>query len=88
MLILSRKPGESIVIDGRITVKIMRLEGDVVKIGIEAPANVPVHRQEVYDEIQASNHEALTEPQLALPRLPGKPKPVPALKKESHAHQS
>jgi len=34
MLILSRKPGESIVIDGRITVKIMRLEGDMVKVGI------------------------------------------------------
>jgi carbon storage regulator len=69
MLILSRKPGESIVIDGRITVKIMRLEGDVVKIGIEAPANVPVHRQEVYDEIQASNREALTETRAEVPRL-------------------
>lgn len=85
MLILSRKPGESIVIDGRITVKIMRLEGDIVKIGIEAPPNVPVHRQEVYDEIQASNREALTEPQAALPRLPGNAK-VLAKKKESHAH--
>lgn len=47
MLILSRKPGESIIIDGRITVKIMRLEGDVVKVGIEAPIHVPVHRHEV-----------------------------------------
>ena len=55
MLILSRKPGESIVIDGRITVKIMRLEGDMVKLGIDAPINVPVHRQEVNDEIQKNN---------------------------------
>jgi carbon storage regulator len=69
MLILSRKPGESIVIDGRITVKIMRLEGDTVKVGIDAPAEVPVHRQEVYDEIQRNNQEALTDSRPALPRL-------------------
>jgi carbon storage regulator len=70
MLILSRKPGESIVIDGRITVKIIRLEGDIVKLGIEAPREVPVHRQEVYDEIQRNNHEALTDDRSNLPRLP------------------
>jgi carbon storage regulator len=69
MLILSRKPGESIVIDGRITVKIIRLEGDMVKLGIDAPKEVPVHRQEVYDEIQNSNREALTDPQPKVPRL-------------------
>jgi carbon storage regulator len=69
MLILSRKPGESIVIDGRITVKIVRLEGDMVKVGIEAPRDVPVHRQEVYDEIQASNKEAVTDPGKKLPRI-------------------
>jgi carbon storage regulator len=51
MLILSRKPGESIVIDGRIKVKIVRVEGDVIKIGIEAPADVPAHRQEVYEAL-------------------------------------
>ena len=77
MLILSRKPGESIVIDGRITVKIMRLEGDMVKVGIEAPANVPVHRQEVYDEIQKNNQEALNQTVAQLPRLTAKAKPTP-----------
>ena len=70
MLILSRKPGESIVIDGRITVKIVRVEGEVVKIGIEAPADVAVHRQEVYEEIQRSNQQALTRQNMPLPRLP------------------
>ena len=60
MLILSRKPGESIVIDGRICVKVVRVEGDAVKIGIEAPSDIPVHRQEVYQEIQRSNQQALT----------------------------
>ena len=70
MLILSRKTNESIVIDGRITVKIVRVEGDVVKLGVEAPADVPVHRQEVYDEIQRNNKQALTEGRPVLPRLP------------------
>ena len=84
MLILSRKPGESIVIDGRITVKIVRLEGDMVKVGIEAPREVPVHRQEVYDEIQRNNREALTDQRPPVPRLfakpgtPFTPKPKPA----------
>jgi carbon storage regulator len=70
MLILSRKSGESIVIDGRIHVKIVRVEGEVVKIGIEAPAEVPVHRREVYEEIQRSNEQALTRQNVALPKLP------------------
>ena len=72
MLILSRKINESIVIDGRIVVKIVRLEGDMVKVGIEAPPDVPVHRQEVYDEIQKNNREALTRGRPALPRLPAR----------------
>lgn len=69
MLILSRKLGESIVIDGRITVKVVRLEGDTVKLGIAAPMEVPVHRQEVYDEIQRNNQEALTDSQAQLPLI-------------------
>lgn len=69
MLILSRKPGETVVIDGQIRVKIIRVEGDVVKIGIEAPEEISIHRQELYDEIQRSNKEALTGGRPALPRL-------------------
>jgi carbon storage regulator len=69
MLILSRKLNESIVIDGRITVKVMRVDGDIVKLGIAAPSEVPVHRQEVYDEIQRSNREALTTASRVVPRL-------------------
>lgn len=79
MLILSRKSGESLVIDGRILVKVVRVEGDVVKIGIEAPADIPVHRQEVYDEIQRSNQQALTRQNVPLPRMP-KLAPVAARK--------
>lgn len=81
MLILSRKVGESIVIDGRIVVKIVRLDGDMIKLGIEAPSEVPVHRQEVYDEIQKSNREAITnKPQAQLPRLA-----APAAQKDKSA---
>jgi len=69
MLILSRKPGETLVIDGKIRVKVIRVEGDVVKLGIEAPAEISIHRQEVYDEIQKNNKEAVTTPQPELPRL-------------------
>jgi carbon storage regulator len=79
MLILSRKSGESIVIDGRIHVKIGRVEGDVVKVGIIAPSDVPVHRLEVYEEIQQSNRQALTRHSTPLPRLPVRKAP-------SHAH--
>jgi carbon storage regulator len=70
MLILSRKSNECIVIDGRIIVKVVRVEGDIVKLGIEAPLDVPVHRQEVYDEIQRSNKEALTQGRPKLPKVP------------------
>ncbi len=69
MLILSRKTNESIVIDGRIVIKIVRVDGEVVKVGIEAPSDVPVHRQEVYDEIQRANREALTRTGQPLPKL-------------------
>jgi carbon storage regulator len=74
MLILSRKVGETVVIDGQIRVKVIRVEGDVVKIGIEAPDEISIHRQEVYDEIQSSNKEALTGGRSTLPRLPKKGK--------------
>lgn len=78
MLVLSRKSNESIVIDGRIVIKVIRVEGDVVKLGIEAPMDVPVHRQEVYDEIQKNTRGALTRGRTALPRLEN-PKNVPSL---------
>ncbi len=79
MLILSRKLGETIVIDGRIHVTVMRVEGEVVKLGIAAPSEVPVHRKEVYEEIQRSNQQALTQQSATLPKLAGRlPKLKPA----------
>jgi len=52
MLVLSRKKNESIVINNEITVVIVEIRGDKVRLGIEAPKDVPVHRREVYDAIQ------------------------------------
>ncbi len=51
MLVLSRKIGEAIVIDGSITVSILAVDGERVKVGIAAPAEIPVHRKEVCQRI-------------------------------------
>jgi carbon storage regulator len=69
MLILSRKIGEGVVINGQTVVRVIRVDGEVVKLGIQAPSGIPIHRLEVYEEIQQSNTEALTENQPALPKL-------------------
>lgn len=58
MLVLSRKTSESIVIDGKIYLDILRFEGDSVKVGVKAPKNVTVYRKEIYDEILESNRAA------------------------------
>ena len=52
MLVLSRKKNESIIIDDKITIVVVEIRGDKVRLGIEAPKEVPVHRREVYEAIQ------------------------------------
>ncbi|WP_422926941.1 carbon storage regulator CsrA [Singulisphaera sp. PoT] len=52
MLVLSRKKNESIIINDNITVTIIEIRGDKVRLGIEAPKDVTVHRREVYEAIQ------------------------------------
>ena len=52
MLVLSRKKNESIVIGDGITIVVVEIRGDKVRLGIEAPSSVPVHRQEVADAIR------------------------------------
>jgi carbon storage regulator len=52
MLVLSRKKNESIVINNDITVVVVEVRGDKARLGIEAPKEVPVHRQEVYEAIR------------------------------------
>ena len=52
MLVLSRKKNESIVINDDITIVVVEIRGDKVRLGVEAPKDVPVHRREVFDLIQ------------------------------------
>ncbi len=52
MLVLSRKKNESIIINDDITITVVEIRGDKVRLGIEAPKTVTVHRQEVYEAIQ------------------------------------
>lgn len=59
MLALSRKKNEAIVINNNIEVTILEVKGDQVKIGINAPKEVPVYRKEVYLQIQEANREAV-----------------------------
>ena len=55
MLVLSRKKNESVVINDNITIVIVEIRGDKVRLGIEAPKDVPVHRKEIYDAIQEAS---------------------------------
>lgn len=58
MLVLSRHRDESIMIGDDIVVTIVDIRGDKVRLGIEAPTTIPVHRQEVYEAIQRENRKA------------------------------
>jgi carbon storage regulator len=63
MLVLSRKKNESIVINNDITVTVVEIRGDKVRLGIVAPKEVPVHRQEVFDAIHGkANYEPPSAP--------------------------
>ncbi|MGG1518939.1 carbon storage regulator CsrA [Paenibacillus oryzisoli] len=76
MLVLARKKGESIMIGDQIEVVILGGDGDNVRVGIRAPKHVEVYRKELYQQIQESNKEALTNPisPLNLSKLMHKPK--------------
>lgn len=52
MLVLSRARGEQIVIDGNITVTVLEIRGDKVRLGFDGPAEVPIHRQEVHQRLE------------------------------------
>lgn len=58
MLVLTRRMDESIVIGDDIRVKVVAIKGDHVRLGVEAPRATPIHREEVYEEIQQENRAA------------------------------
>lgn len=58
MLALSRKKGESLVVNNNVEVTVLEIRGDQVKLGVKAPREVPVYRKEVYLQIQKENEAA------------------------------
>ncbi|MBY0123465.1 carbon storage regulator CsrA [Bacillus sp. S/N-304-OC-R1] len=59
MLVLTRKPNQSIQIGDDIEIKIIAIDGEQIKIGIEAPKNIEIHRKEIYLAIQEENNKAV-----------------------------
>jgi carbon storage regulator len=73
MLVLSRERGESVIIGDDIVITIVDIRGDKVRIGIQAPTTLPVHREEVYEAIQKENAAAAGLPNP--PKNPNLPPP-------------
>jgi len=75
MLVLSRKPGEDVRIGDDVVVSVLSVRGNMVKIGIQAPKSVPVHRQEIYARI----HQEGVEP------VPGQARSAPLVEPDAVA---
>ena len=58
MIVLTRRPGETLVIGADVRIKVMSTSGGAVKLAIDAPRHVPVHREEIFERIAAANLEA------------------------------
>ncbi len=67
MLVLSRKKNESIIINDDITIVVVEIRGDKVRLGIEAPKEVPVHRHEVYEAIRRDQQDSHSDVQSVAP---------------------
>ena len=81
MLVLSRKVGESIVIGDDVVVTILEIRGDLIRVGIDAPKHVKVHRSEVFEAIEAANKEAVAPTLEAMSEFASAIKDLPLLPK-------
>ncbi|MDT4989092.1 MAG: carbon storage regulator [Micromonosporaceae bacterium] len=69
MLVLTRRPGESVMVGDDVVITVLDVRGDVVRLGIKAPRSVQVHREEVYRELQKVNQEAASPTDIAVEAL-------------------
>jgi carbon storage regulator len=69
MLVLSRRVGEAIVVGDDVTVTVLEVRGDIVRIGIDAPRSVAVHRAELLAEVQSTNQGAASPSESAVESL-------------------
>ena len=69
MLALSRKKGEAIMVGNNVEISILDINGDQIKIGIQAPKEIPVYRKEVYIQIEEENREAVLNSGIAMNNL-------------------
>ena len=57
MLVLTRKPGEALMLSDKVKVTVLEVKGKQVRLGIDAPPEVPVHREEIYERIEAERSD-------------------------------
>jgi len=90
MLVLSRKKNESIVINDDITIVVVEIRGDKVRLGVEAPKEVPVHRREVFDAIHRNEPVAgeKTDARAKTPEPPTKSESASPSHEDPSAHAS
>ncbi|HYO19785.1 MAG TPA: carbon storage regulator CsrA [Dermatophilaceae bacterium] len=83
MLVLSRRPQQSLLIGHDVVITVLEVNGDTVRIGISAPPDVQIHREEVYKDLQRSNREAATRSPGAAADLSRRLRPRPKAGEES-----
>ena len=77
MLILTRRPGERVVIGDEILVTVMAVSGHTVRLGIEAPQGIQIYREEIWLAVMEENRAAAAAAPDSLPAIPAEPKPEP-----------
>jgi len=69
MLVLTRRPGESVMVGEDVVVTVLEVRGEVIRLGIKAPRSIQVHREEVFRELQAANRAAASPADAAVQAL-------------------
>ena len=84
MLVLSRREGQAIIIGDNVVVRVVEIRGDHVRLGIDAPRSIIIHREEVAEEIKAENQAARLSKSFDMASLP-LPKPPPGTPRTTSA---